>query len=127
LHPPKALLPVSSAEASRTARNIKPIAAGLGVQVIGPVPDTGGGASGAARLARILESLQSRLVPGQGKHAGRPTDASRVHHPKVPMSGATDRRPKVLAARASTGGRKVSPMEIAARILEEALVGILED
>jgi hypothetical protein len=91
------------------------------------VPDTGGGAFGAARLARIVENLQSRLVPGQEKRAGRPTDANWVHHPKVPMSDATGRRLRVLAERASVGGRKVSPMQIAARILEEALVGIPED
>jgi len=68
------------------ATNIKRIAEGLGAKVVGRVPDTGGGAFGAARLARIVERLQVRLVPGQGKRAGRPSDASWVHHPKVPMS-----------------------------------------
>ena len=108
------------------ARNIQRTAAGLGAQVIAPVPDTGGGALGAARLARIVKDLQSRLVPGQGKRAGRPTDASWVHHSKVPMSDATDRRLRVLAERASASGRRVSAMQIAARILEEALAGISE-
>jgi hypothetical protein len=56
------------------ARNIQRTAAGLGAQVIAPVPDTGGGALGAARLARIVKDLQSRLVPGQGKQ-GRPMQA----------------------------------------------------
>jgi hypothetical protein len=81
---------------------------------------------GAARLARIVENLQSRLVPGQGKRAGRPTDANWVHHPKVPMSDATGRRLRVLEERASASGRKVSAMQIAARILEEALAGTPE-
>jgi hypothetical protein len=89
--------------------------------VVGLVADTGGGAFGAARLARIVENLQGRGVPGQGKRAGRPSEASWVHHPKVPMSEATQRRLSLLAARASTGGRKVSPMQLAAQILEEAL------
>ena len=106
------------------ARNIKRIADSLGAQVIGQVPVTGGGAFGAARLARMIGSLQSRLVPGQGKRAGRPSDASWVHHPKVPMSEATQRRLSLLAERASTGGRKVSPMQVAAQILEDALAGI---
>jgi hypothetical protein len=43
------------------------------------------------------------------------------------MSDATDRRLRVLAARASASGRTVSAMQIAARILEEALAGIPED
>ena len=65
-------------------------------------------------------------MPGQGKRAGRPSDASWVHHPKVPMSEATRRRLSVLAERASTGRRKVSPMQVAAQIIEEALSGITE-
>jgi hypothetical protein len=90
------------------------------------VPDTGGGAFGAARLAQIVHNLRSRLVPGQGKRAGRPSDASWVHHPKVPMSEATQRRLRLLAERASATGRKVSPMQVAAQILEEALAGMQE-
>jgi hypothetical protein len=108
------------------AKNIKRIAAGLGAQVVGRVPDIGGGAFGAARLARIMESLQARLVPGQGKRAGRPSDASWVRHPKVPISEATGRRLSLLAEQASAGGRKVSPMQIAAQILEDALAGMQE-
>jgi hypothetical protein len=106
------------------AKNIKRIAEDLGARVVGQVPHTGGGAFGAARLAGIVESLQSRLVPGQGKRAGRPSDASWVRHPKVPMSEATRRRLSLLAEQASAGGRKVSPMQIAAQILEDALAGI---
>src|SRR5260370_29275784 len=108
------------------AKTIKRIAAGLGARVVGQVPDTGGGAFGAARLARIVEAMQARLVPGQGLRPGRPTDASWVRHPKVPMSEATRQRLTRLAEQCSTGGHKVSPMQIAARILEEALAGVPE-
>jgi hypothetical protein len=108
------------------AKNIKKIAAGLGAKVVAQVPDTGGGAFGAARLARIVEAMPARLVPGQGLRPGRPTDPNWVRHPKVPMSEATQRRLTRLAEESSTGGRKVSPMQIAARILEEALSGIPE-
>ena len=80
----------------------------------------------AARLARIVASVQARLVPSQGKRAGRPSDASWVSHPKVPMSEATRRRLSLLAERASDGGRKVSPMQIAAQILEDALTDMQE-
>jgi hypothetical protein len=108
------------------AKNIKKIAAGLGARVVGQVPDTGGGAFGAARLAKIVEDMQARLVPGQGRRPGRPTDANWVRHPKVPMSDATRQRLTRLAEQISTGGRKVSPMQIAAQILEDALTGIPE-
>lgn len=108
------------------AENINRIAEKLGAKVLGQVPDTGGGAFGAARLSRNIESLQARLVPGQGKRAGRPSDASWVRHPKVPMSDATRQRLLRLAERASAGGRKVSPMQIAAQILEDALAGVPE-
>ena len=108
------------------AKNIRRIAAGLGAKVVGQVPDTGGGAFGAARLAKIVETMQARLVPGQGRRPGRPTDANWVRHPKVPMSDATRQRLSRLAEQISTSGRKVSPMQIAAQILEDALTGIPE-
>ncbi len=73
------------------ARNIEKIAEGLGARVVGRVP-ANGGAFGAARLARIVEAMQSRLEPGQGQRPGRPTDASWVRHPKVPMSDLTKER-----------------------------------
>jgi len=108
------------------AKNIEQIADKLGARIAGQVPDVGGGAFGAARLARIVETMQARLVPGQGLRPGRPTDASWVRHPKVPMSDATRHRLALLAEQSSTGGRKVSPMQIAARILEEALADLPE-
>jgi hypothetical protein len=83
-------------------------------------------AFGAARLARIAADTQARVQPGQGIRPDRPTDANWVCHPKVPMSDATRQRLARLAELSSTGGRKVSPMQIAARILEEALAGVPE-
>ena len=108
------------------AKDIKRIAARLGAEIIGQVPESGGGAFGAARLAKCVESVQARLVPGQGKRPGRPSDASWVRHPKIPLSEATRQRLQRLAERASAGGRKVSPMQIAAQILEDALSGVPE-
>jgi hypothetical protein len=108
------------------AKNIEKIAAGLGAEIIGQVPDTGGGAFGAARLARIIEAMQARLVPGQGRRPGRPTDANWVRHPKVPMSDATKLRLTRLAEQVSSEGRKISPMQIAAQILEDAVAGVPE-
>jgi hypothetical protein len=108
------------------AKNIEKIAAGLGAKIVNKVPHTGGGAFGAARLGHIVAAIQARLEPGQGLRPGRPTDASWTRHPKVPMSEATRQRLALLAQQSSTGGRKVSPMQIAAQILEDALSGIPE-
>ena len=106
------------------AKNIKKIAAGLGATIVCKVPNTGGGAFGAPRLGHIVATLQSRLVPGQGRRPGRPTDASWVRHPKVPMSDTTRQRLALLAEQSSTADRKVSPMHIAAQIIEDAVAGI---
>jgi hypothetical protein len=108
------------------AKNIKELADRLGAEIVAKVPDTGGGAFGAARLAHVVDELQSRLKPGQGLRSGRPTVASWERHPKVPMSRVTEQRLIRLAEKASTGKRKVSPMQLAAQILEEALAGIPE-
>jgi hypothetical protein len=45
-------------------KNIEKIAAGLGATMVCKVPNTGGGAFGAARLGRIVATIQARLVPG---------------------------------------------------------------
>jgi hypothetical protein len=108
------------------AKHINQIADRLGATVIAQVPDSGGGAFGAARLAKSIANLQARLVPGQGKGPGRPSDASWVRHPKIPMSEATGRRLRRLAEQASIDGRKVSPMQLAAHILEEAVSTVPE-
>ena len=108
------------------AKNISMIADRLGAQIIGQVTATGGGAFGAARLATSIENLKARLVPGQGKRAGRPSDANWIRHPKIPLSEATRQRLLRLADCASHDGRKVSPMQVAAQILEDALAGVPE-
>jgi hypothetical protein len=103
------------------AKNVDKIAKRLGARIIAELPDTGGGAFGAARLSHLIAALQTRLVPSQGRRAGRPSDATWVRHPKVPMSARTAERLAKLAERASSLGRKVSPMQLAAQILEEAI------
>ncbi len=103
------------------AKNIKKIARELGATVVVQVPDTGGGAFGAARLGQIVSQLQSRLRPSEGKRPGRPTDPSWVRSPKVPMSRETETKLAQLATRASKAGRRVSPMQVAAQLLEDAL------
>ena len=100
------------------AKNIKRLAKLFGAEIVGRVPDAGGGAFGAARLAHILTA---RLEPREGERPGRPSVSSWTRRPKVPMSAATEKKLTQLAKKASGGKRKVSPMQIAAQVLEEAL------
>lgn len=102
------------------AKNVHKLAKLLGAEVVGQVPDVGAGAFGAARLARIL---QVRLEPSRGQRPGRPTDSSWTRHPKVPMSEQVERRLVELAKHASTSERRVSPMQVAAQLLEDAVLG----
>jgi hypothetical protein len=109
------------------AKDIDKIAARLGAKIVCRVPDVGGGAFGMARLAGIMAALQARLQPGQGQRPGRPTDSNWVHHPKVPMSADTQRTLERLAELASTPERKVSPMQLAAQLLEDAVERLAEE
>jgi hypothetical protein len=100
------------------AKNREKLAELLGAKIVGEVPDVGGGAFGMARLAHILHQ---RLTPGQGERPGRPTDPNWVIRPKVPMTEATAQRLAELAEAMSTPERQVSPMQVAAQLLEEAV------
>ncbi len=108
------------------SKNVDKIADVLGAKVVARLPRTGGGAFGAARLAAIVERLQARLAPSHGKRPGRPTDANWVHHPKIPMSAVTEQRLIRLAQRISDRSRKVSAMQLAAQLLEDAVARIEE-
>ncbi|MCP5111484.1 MAG: hypothetical protein GY953_11685 [bacterium] len=100
------------------ARNIEKLAKKMGAEIVGQVPDVGGGAFGAARLREIL---RKRLEPSAGRRFGRPTDPSWDRRPKVPMSTRTETQLVELASLVSGPGRKVSPMQVAAQLLEEAV------
>ncbi len=104
-------------------RNPQELADLFGAKVVGELPDVGGGPFGMARLARIMHQ---RLTPSAGERPGRPTDSTWVSRPKVPMSPATKRRLAEIAAAMSTPGRQVSPMQVAAQLLEEALDHVKE-
>lgn len=100
------------------AKNVNTIAKKLGATVKAKVPDTGGGAFGMARLARILTS---RLQPSQGLRPGRPSDPNWVVQGKVPMSEETKEQLTALAKKLSGEGRRVSPMQVAPQLLEESV------
>jgi hypothetical protein len=103
------------------AKNIEMIAKRLGAEVVCQVPDVGGGVFGMTRLAGIIQQLRLRLEPSKGQRPGRPTDPQWVHHPKVPLTRLTQEALEKLAAVASTPERKVSPMQVAAQLLEQAV------
>jgi hypothetical protein len=93
----------------------------FGAQIIGEVPDVGGGPFGMARLAHIMHQ---RLTPSRGERPGRPTDSTWASRPKVPMSEATRQRLEEIAEAMSTPERRVSPMQVAAQLLEEAVARV---
>lgn len=106
------------------ARNVRKIARALGARVAGKVPETGGGAFGAARLAVLLHA---RLAPSSGARPGRPTDPNWVKRPKVPMSEETLTALEQLADELSTPERRVSPMQVAAQLLESSVEQLTEE
>ncbi len=99
--------------------------AGLfGAKLIGEVPDTGAGPFGMARLAHLMHQ---RLTPSKGERPGRPTDSTWNSRPKVPMSEKTRRRLAEIAKAMSTPERQVSPMQVAAQLLEEVVARVEMD
>jgi hypothetical protein len=99
------------------AKNIDALARRLGAEVIGQVPVYTAGAFGVASLAKVL---RERLQPSKGKRPGRPSNPAWVHRPKVPMAPETEERLKELATLLSDEDRQVTPMQVAAQLLEEA-------
>lgn len=99
------------------AKNIKSLAKKLGADVVERVPEYTAGAFGVAALANVLKE---RLEPGKGKRPGRPSNPNWVKRPKVPMAAETEQRLKELARLLSDDERQVTPMQVAAHILEEA-------
>lgn len=99
------------------AKNIETLAKRLGATVEGTVPEYSAGAFGMAALAN---TLQERLEPSIGKRPGRPSNPAWSKRPKVPMAPETEQRLKELAHLLSEGERQVSPMQVAALILEQA-------
>jgi hypothetical protein len=103
------------------ARNIKQVAQDMGAEIVGQVSDAGGGAFSAARLPHVVHALRERLQPSRGRRPGRPTSKDWSVRSKVPMSAATQRKLRRLARQMSTSQRRVSPMQVAAQLLEEAV------
>jgi hypothetical protein len=97
-------------------KKIQDLAKKLGAEVVGTVPDYSAGAFGVAKLAR---ELRARLEPGRGKRPGRPSNPNWSKRSKVPLAPETEERLEELARMLSDEHRRVSPMQVAAQILEE--------
>lgn len=98
-------------------KDIESIAKKLGATVLGTVPDYSAGAFGVAALAK---TLKDRLEPSQGKRPGRPRNRRWTKRPKIPMAVETEVRLKRLAKMLSDEERQVTPMQVAAQLLEES-------
>ena len=72
-------------------------------------------------MSRLAGILRTCLEPSQGRRPGRPSDPLWVLQRKMPMSEETLERLTQLAESISIEERKVSPMQVAAQLLEDSL------
>jgi len=66
------------------------------------------------------QRLRSRLAPGQGERPGRPSDPTWTLQRKLSMNTATLATLEQIAESMSTNERRVSPMPVAALLVEDA-------
>ena len=71
-------------------------------------------------FTRFGARLRRRLAPGQGERPGRPSDPSWTLQRKVSMSPGTLDALEQLAGSLSTDQRRVSPMQVASLLVEDA-------
>ena len=72
-------------------------------------------------LARLSKAMRNRLRPSQGTRPGRPSDPAWSQYGKIPMSKETSALLSDIAARVSADDRRISPMQVAAHMLEVSL------
>lgn len=71
--------------------------------------------------------LRARLAPGQGERPGRPSDPTWTVQRKLSMSPETLAALERLAEAMSTPERRVSPMQVAALLVEDAAEHLLAE
>lgn len=71
-------------------------------------------------LEELGQRLRSRLAPGQGERPGRPSDPTWTVQRKLSMTEETLTTLERLAESLSTDERRVSPMQVAALLVEDA-------
>lgn len=80
--------------------------------------------SGTDQLRSLGERLRKRLEPGQGERPGRPSDPTWTLQRKLSMKEQTLEMLMKAAEAVSTDERRVSPMQIAALLIEDATHGL---
>ena len=71
-------------------------------------------------LEKLGRRLRSRLAPGQGQRPGRPSDPTWTVQRKLSMNEETLATLERIAESLSTVERRVSPMQVAALLVEDA-------
>lgn len=71
-------------------------------------------------LESFGQRLRSRLAPGQGERPGRPSDPTWTVQRKLSMNAETLATLERIAESLSTDQRRVSPMQVAALLVEDA-------
>ena len=78
-------------------------------------------------VTRLGRRLRARLAPGQGERPGRPSDPTWTVQRKLSMSPKTLAALATLAETMSTPERRVSPMQVAALLVEDAAEHLLAE
>ena len=81
---------------------------------------------GTDQLKALGERLRQRLEPGRGERPGRPSDPSWTLQRKLSMNETTLALLERAADAVSNNERRVSPMQIAALLIEDATQEIAE-
>ncbi|TWT41496.1 hypothetical protein KOR42_47670 [Thalassoglobus neptunius] len=82
--------------------------------------------SGTNEFGGFGQRLRHRLEPGQGARPDRPSDPTWTIQRKLSMNATTLALLEKVAQAISTDERRVSPMQIAALLIEDATHGLAE-
>ncbi|SRR5713101_8616511 len=96
------------------AKDLEDIAKLLGANIVGQIPDVGGGALGAVHLAKIYQARMQEIEGQKPSHPGNETSARNLG---IPVSENTFQALSELAELLSTPQQKVSPIQVAAGLL----------
>jgi len=102
-------------------KELEEIAQALGAEIVGEIPDVGGGAFGAARLARVY---QQRIEEARGQ---RPPKQTSVELLQIPVQETVARALEILAEWISEAGQSCSATEVAAGLLRSAVERWVEE
>jgi len=102
------------------ATNIDKIARLLGAEIVEQVPETGPGLLGAYRIADQVSRLQFARSSITSQNVHRQVSLDRQNR-QLSLSEATFDKLEVLAKKTSVGSEPISPVELAAQLLEAAV------